>query len=77
MNNDLKMSFYLKKNEIDYEGKCPVMGRIKVGKTEVPFSVKLKIPLSLWGYTFRACTWKKQGGDGIESEIRWYECGNP
>jgi hypothetical protein len=38
MNNDLKVSFYLKKNDIDPDGKCPVMGRIKVGKTEAPFS---------------------------------------
>jgi hypothetical protein len=44
----LKVSFYLKKNKIDFEGKCPVMGRIKVGKTEAAFSARLKIPLFLW-----------------------------
>ena len=48
MNNDLKVSFYLKKNEVTHEGTAPVMGRIRIGKTEAPFSVKAKVRLSLW-----------------------------
>jgi hypothetical protein len=48
MDKDLKVSFYLKKNEIDSNGKAPVMGRIRVGKTEAPFSAKAKINPSLW-----------------------------
>jgi hypothetical protein len=48
MNSNLKVSFYLKKNEVDSEGMCPVMGRIRVGKTEAPFGAKAKIPLALW-----------------------------
>ncbi|MDR0832614.1 MAG: site-specific integrase [Candidatus Symbiothrix sp.] len=48
MKNELKVSFYLKKNEMDDEGKCPVMGHIRIGKTEAPFSVKRKVLLSLW-----------------------------
>jgi hypothetical protein len=46
MTNDLKVSFYLKKNEVDSEGKCPVMGRIRTGKTEAPFCVKTKVLVS-------------------------------
>jgi RHS repeat-associated protein len=48
MRNDLKVSFYLKKNEADSEGQAPVMGRIRVGKTEAPFSAKTKVPILLW-----------------------------
>jgi site-specific recombinase XerD len=48
MKDDLKVSFYLKKNEVNSEGKCPVMGLIRVGKTEAPFSAKTKVHLSLW-----------------------------
>jgi hypothetical protein len=48
MRNDLKVSFYLKKNETDAEGKAPIMGRIHVGKTEAPFSAKTKVHVSLW-----------------------------
>ncbi|GHU70569.1 hypothetical protein FACS189413_11100 [Bacteroidia bacterium] len=48
MENELKVSFYLKKNEMDDQGKCPVMGHIRIGKTEAPFSVKRKVLMSLW-----------------------------
>jgi site-specific recombinase XerD len=48
MVQDLKVSFYLKKNEIDSDGKAPVMGRIRVGKTEASFSARAKISLLLW-----------------------------
>ena len=48
MKNDLKVSFYLKKNEISSDGKSPVMGRIRVGKSEAPFSAKVKVQLTLW-----------------------------
>jgi site-specific recombinase XerD len=48
MVQDLKVSFYLKKDEIDSAGKAPVMGRIRVGKTEAPFSAREKISVSLW-----------------------------
>ena len=48
MELNLKVSFYLKKNEADKEGKAPVMGRIRVGKTEAPFSARAKISLPLW-----------------------------
>jgi integrase len=48
MKQMLKVSFYLKKNEKDANGLCPVMGRIIVGNSMVQFSVRAKIPLSLW-----------------------------
>jgi hypothetical protein len=48
MEKDLKVSFYLKKNEAGSDGKAPVMGRIRIGKTEAPFSAREKISVSLW-----------------------------
>ena len=48
MKHALKVLFYLKKNEAKEDGKCPVMGRITVGKTMVQFSAKMNVPLSLW-----------------------------
>lgn len=52
---DVKVSFYLKKNEADARGNCPVMARLIVGKhSETAFSVKFRVPQSLWS-SGRAC----------------------
>jgi site-specific recombinase XerD len=48
MEKKLKVSFYLKKNEADADGKAPVMGRIRVGKTDASFSARAKINVSIW-----------------------------
>ena len=48
MKNDLKVSFYLKKNEAGSDGTAPIMGRIRIGKAETSFSAREKISLSLW-----------------------------
>ena len=48
MEKDLKVSFYLKKNETDANGKAPVMGRIRVCTTETSFSARATINPSLW-----------------------------
>lgn len=45
---DVKVSFYLKVNEPNAEGRCPVMGRLTVGGSESVFSAKLSVPASLW-----------------------------
>jgi len=45
---DVKVSFYLKSNEKNAEGCCPVMGRLTVGRSESVFSAKLSVPASLW-----------------------------
>lgn len=47
--NELKVSFYLKKSEADANGRCPVMARLNVGKySEAAFSAKMSVPVSLW-----------------------------
>lgn len=45
---DVKVAFYLKKNETNTEGRCPVMGRLTVGRSESVFSAKMLAPCSLW-----------------------------
>ncbi len=45
---DVKVAFYLKKNESDSAGRCPVMGRLTVGASECVFSAKMLAPHSLW-----------------------------
>ena len=46
-NENLKISFYLKKN-IVRNGVCPVMGRIAIGQDMVQFSCKLEANPDLW-----------------------------
>lgn len=48
MKQEVEVSFYLKKNEMKEDGKCPVMARLKVGKSETTFSAKMTVPVSLW-----------------------------
>jgi len=45
---DVKVAFYLKVNESDSAGRCPVMGRLTVGRSECVFSAKMLAPRSLW-----------------------------
>lgn len=49
MKQEVKVSFYLKKNEAKEDGKCTVMARLSIGKSsEAKFSAKMKVPVSLW-----------------------------
>lgn len=45
----VKVSFYLKKNDVDANGNCPVMAKLNIGKySEAAFSVKMRVPQSRW-----------------------------
>lgn len=48
MTNELKVLFYLKKNQEKKNGLCPIMGRIHVGKTMAQFSLKIDADVKLW-----------------------------
>jgi len=48
MKQEVEVSFYLKKNEMKEDGKCPVMARLKVDKSETISSAKMTVPVSLW-----------------------------
>jgi site-specific recombinase XerD len=45
---EVKVSFYLKRNEEKTNGTVPVLGRIRIGKSMVQFSAKVYVPVSLW-----------------------------
>lgn len=47
--DDVKVSFYLKKSEVNELGECPVMGKLNIGKySETAFSAKMLVPVSSW-----------------------------
>lgn len=46
--NELKVTFYLKKNETRADGTVPVLGRIRIGKSMVQFSAKVYVQEKLW-----------------------------
>ena len=48
MRTELKVLFYLKKNQSKNNGLAPVMGRITIGKTMSQFSLKLEADTELW-----------------------------
>jgi integrase len=45
---DVKVSFYLKRNEGKADGTAPVLGRIRIGKSMAQFSARVDVPVSLW-----------------------------
>ena len=45
---EVKVSFYLKKNEMKDDGKYPVMVRLIVGESETTYSAKMTVSVSLW-----------------------------
>lgn len=48
---EVKVSFYLKRNEEKADGTAPILGRIRIGKSMVQFSAKVYVPVSLWDTT--------------------------
>lgn len=70
MKQQVEVSFYLKKNEMKEDGKCPVMARLKIGKTETTFSAKMTVPVSLWA-AGRA-TGKSHAAAGINAKLDAY-----
>ncbi len=48
MTKEVKVSFYLKRNETKKDGKSPVMARLSIGKfSETIFSAKMTVPADL------------------------------
>jgi len=46
--SDVKVNFYLKRNEERADGTIPILGRIRIEKSMVQFSAKVSVPVSLW-----------------------------
>ena len=66
---ELKVLFYLKKNQTKKNGLCPVMGRINVGKTMAQFSLKIDADVELWDTKAGRLRGKSQFANGINSKI--------
>ncbi|MDR1403910.1 MAG: hypothetical protein LBJ60_09485 [Tannerellaceae bacterium] len=45
---EVKVSFYLKRNEEKADGTVPVPGRIRIRKSMIQFSGKVSVPVYLW-----------------------------
>ena len=45
---NVKVNFYLKRNEKKTDKTVPVLGRIRIGDSMVQFSAKVSVPVSLW-----------------------------
>ena len=65
MTNELKVLFYLKKNQRKKNGLCPVMGRIQVSKTMAQFSLKIDADAELWD----AKTGRLKGKSGFANDV--------
>lgn len=48
MKEELKVLFYLKKQQAKANGLCPVMGRISIGRTMAQFAAKLEADATKW-----------------------------
>jgi len=72
MNENLKVSFYLKrerKNEKNSEAVYPVVGKIIIDKSIAQFNSKLKAPERLWGVKSGRATGKSQVATELNREI--------
>ncbi|MDR1344099.1 MAG: site-specific integrase, partial [Tannerellaceae bacterium] len=69
MKEDLKVLFYLKKNQMKADGRCPVMGRITVGRTMAQFAAKLEADASKWNVRAGRMTGKSNHALDINRRI--------
>ncbi len=58
--SELKVTFYLKKNEEKTDGTMLILGRIRIGKSMVQFSTKVYAILSLWDVKSAKTCWRKR-----------------
>lgn len=69
MKSELKVLFYLKKNQTKKDDLSPIMGRIRIGKTLSQFSLKIKADDSLWDIKAGRMTGKSNTALEINREI--------
>lgn len=68
----LKLTFYLKKNERDAKGYCPVMGRLTVNGSQVCFSASMTVPLALWSTEGGRAEGRSREASAINTQIDRY-----
>mgnify|MGYP007114231350 FL=1 len=75
MNNELKVSFYLKREgstertEVNSDAVYPVIGKIIIGNSIAQFSSKLKIEERLWSVKSGRATGKSRVANELNREI--------
>ena len=83
--NELKVTFYLKKNETRVDGTVPILGRIRIGMSMVQFSAKVYVQEKLWdvksgrakGKTYRGGRDNGGGWQGMPGPVAAaYPCGD-
>lgn len=66
---EVKVNFYLKRNEEKQDGTVPVLGRIRIGKSMVQFSAKVSVPVSLWDTKSGRATGKSKAALSINASL--------
>jgi hypothetical protein len=64
---EVKVSFYLKRNEEKTDGTTPILGRISIGKSMVQFSAKVSVPVCFMGKAVGNRSDNKQELEGAEN----------
>ncbi len=67
--NELKVNFYLKKNETRADGTVPVLGRIQIGKSMVHFSAKVYVQENLWDVKSGRAKGKSKHATKVNTEL--------
>lgn len=66
---ELKVMFYLKKNEERADGTVPILGRIRIGKSMVQFSTKVYVIPSLWDVKSGRAVGKSKSAAATNKEL--------
>lgn len=67
--NELKVTFYLKKNETRADGTVPVLGRIRIGTSMVQFSAKVYVQEKLWDVKSGRAKGKSKAAQNANAEL--------
>ena len=67
--NELKITFYLKKNETRVDGTVPVLGRIRIGTSMVQFSAKVYVQEKLWDVKSGRAKGKSKAAQNANAEL--------
>lgn len=67
--NELKVTFYLKKNETRADGTVPVLGRIRIGTSMVQFSAKVYVQEKLWDVKSGRAKGKSKTAQNANAEL--------
>lgn len=66
---EVKVSFYLKRNEEKTDGTVPILGRICIGKSMVQFSANVSVPVSLWDTKSGRATGKSKSALSVNASL--------